>query len=518
MSPRTFQPRLALIGLGWLTLLAIPIPILAADNLWQSSVGQTSFYETRSSSGEHLAGTAWESSLIPGYVYNISFGVRKLQGKIGLLIGDLPVIPIDAPGDYSFDFAISEAGERRMMFETRSDDVAVRVNRISVTQQSQTPSVGTGFELPSGHYWSFDGERNLNAEMVVPLENPESTTNYRLGIARDLHDALTTPGARGFWFSVDWRTVEIGDGKYDWSLIDDNVKVARDLGLKVIVQVADRSFDATDILPAYFPAEYRIPSSGGGSTGVVAKRWDSYVYSRVIRLYAAIADRYAFDPAFAGIGTPETALGQLTGGDYTLAAYRNALTQIVTQGQGALKTGELLFYLNFLPGGDRSDMNKDARVSLLRDLPHGSLLVGAPDITPDVKGMVRSVSPYRIHARKYMPGARQFCHLQHVDQGHRGINVKNNQHRVEYLDEVAAVREREAQPWFAGEPAVFEFDDVGLHPDGVLGDLWQPQELLDFGRRNFDCAYVFWHYRSGAHWEGAVWQDVREVILQNQDF
>ena len=485
-------------------------------------MGQTWFDEVRSAPGEQLAGTSWESTLTPGNVYHISFHVRNLRGTMGLRVGDLPPISVDRAGMYSFDFGISESGERRMMFETRSDNVAARVDGISVTQtptvlnyQSAARATDEDSALPSGHYWSFAKERNLNSEMVIPLASPESTTSYNLSIAQGLHDALTTPGVRGFWFPINWRSVEIRDGVYNWSLIDDNVKVARDYGLKVIIGVSDRSFDGTNILPEYFPSQYVITFSGGGSTGIVAKRWDPYVYKRMIRLFKDIAKRYGSNPAFAGIAMSETALGQLNGGDYTLSAYREALIQIVTQSQTALKTKKFLFYLNFLLGGDRSDMNKDARVSLLRDVPHRSLLVGAPDITPDFKGMVRSVSPYRIHTRKNLSSLSQFCHLQHIDQGHRGVNIKDNQFRLDYLEEVRKVREREADPNFAGEPAVFEFDDVGLHPDEVLGDLWQPQELLDFGRRNFGCSHILWHHRDVAEWQGASWQDIQQVILQN---
>jgi len=195
-----------------------------------------------------------------------------------------------------------------------------------------------------------------------------------------------------------------------------------------------------------------------------------------------------------------------SGHGYSLDAYVNALIQILTRSEVALRRHALLYYQNFLPDGNRLDMSKDARVSLLRNVPHAALLVGAPDLTPDVRGVVRSLSPYRIHVRKRLPSAGQFCHLQHVDQGHHGLNVKDNRHRQEYLAEL--------QRLAAGS---YEVDDVGLHPEAQLGTLWPLQELLDFGRRNFGCGRVLWHYRDGSWWEGAVWQDVQQVILQNQN-
>lgn len=88
------------------------------------------------------------------------------------------------------------------------------------------------------------------------------------------------------------------------------------------------------------------------------------------------------------------------------------------------------------------------------------------------------------------------------------------------------MRRRQGQYWFNGTPAVFEFDDlrapngtkVNLHPSSVLGQLWKPRELLDFGVRNFDCDYVLWHYWEWGGPDEFGWDDVKPVILNNQHF
>jgi hypothetical protein len=140
--------------------------------------------------------------------------------------------------------------------------------------------------------------------------------------------------------------------------------------------------------------------------------------------------------------------------------------------------------------------------------------------------MPRSVSNYRIHVRKTMPSLQQFCLLQHIDQGKLHVNVKSNEYRQEYLDDVAKVHQRERQSWFSDTPAVFEFDDlrdgsgnkVKLHAQGELGKMWTPEELLEYGRRNFDCDYVMWHYRPIATPGEFTWQDVRPVITRHECF
>ena len=377
--------------------------------------------------------------------------------------------------------------------------------------------------IPKGHYLSFARERNFKTEMMDLIDKPwTAPSDYAMNKAKALDEALRTPGVKGFWVEFPWRSVEVGDGQYDWRAIDDNMAVARRYGLKLLIKIADRSFNGVNIMPDYFPSQYVLATSNSRSSGYTAKRWDPYVYSRIIRIYKAIAKRYASNPGFGGIATAETAFGNTSGDSgYTLAAYQNALTQIATQTQAAMSNGKLFLYLNFLKGGDNSDMNLDARVKLLRDVPHHALVVGAPDITPDVKGMPASATPYRIHVRKYMPSVSQLCHFQHRDQGIAGINVKNNDHRIAYLDRVATVRERESQKWFSGTPAVFEFDDlrdpqgnkVTLHPNWVLGKLWRLDELFGYAKRNFDCDYYLWHYRDYPRPEEFGWSDVRTVIL-----
>lgn len=498
-----------------------------AANIWQSTFGQTWFYEFRTDPWDVLSGTWWEASLNPGETYRISFNVKWVKGRMDLLVGDNQAVPITAPGDYTVDFYIRSGGKRRVVFVAAGRDVGAAVHRISVSPKGSTASLGNGNNVPKGHYLSFDRERNLKIEMMDLVTRPWTVSSqWELKRARDLEDALSTPGIKGMYMAFDWRTIEVGDGKYDWRLIDDNMAVARKYGLKLIIKISDRSFDGTNILPRYFPSEHVVWTTGDRASGVVARRWHPYVYNRIIRLYKRIANRYANDSAFGGIASTETATGYFKGydGGYTASAYRAALAQIAIQTQAAMPRGKLFLYMNFLMYGQSIDMNKDLRVALLRDVPHDKLVVGAPDITPDVTGMPRSVTPYRIHARKQMPDLQQFCHMQHVDHGLNGINAKSNDRRQKYFDEVARLRAMETQSWFNGKPAAIEFDDlrdpngnkVALHPKWVLGQLWQPDELFEYGRRNFGCAYVFWHWREWPRAGEFSWPDVKPVVLNNQ--
>lgn len=518
------------------------VPLSSWANVWQDSFGQRWFYEVRSTAGETMAGTWWESSLEPGSTYTISFDVKKLQGEMNLRVGGAPAIAITNEGRKSFDFAVTEGGKRHLIFLSATSDVAASVGEISVTRQGGEKSVSggdsggsapantVGSDAGKGHYLSFSRERNLKTEMMDVLAGPRgASSNFQWRVANDLDEALNTAGVKGFQVTIDWGTVEKWDGGFDWQLLDDNMKVAKAYGLKFVVKVLDRSFDGSNPMPAYFPSNAVLWSTGsGGSKGFVSKRWDPYVYTRMIRLYKAIAHRYDSDVAFGGIASTESAPGNFTDPSYSVAKYETAMTQIVTQTQGALKNGQLFWYLNFIRGNNTINLNHDSRVRMLGQVPHDSLVLGGPDITPDVKGMPGSVNNYRVHARKTMPSLPQFCHLQHVDLGLGGRNVKDNTHRIDYLEKTAAVRERESQSWFTGTPATFEFDTldptgkslVTLHPTWQLGQLWQPRELFDFGQANFGCEYVFWNYReSWGNWSNQfTWPDIEPIIIDTQYF
>lgn len=497
-------------------------------NIWQNSFGQAWFFETSAVGGQLLAGSWSESSLAPGHTYTISFTVKSLRGTVGLALGDLPTIQITKTGSYSYDFPITQNGKRRLAFQSIGTNVAAGVNNITVAKRWSAPQ-GSGGDLNGarkGHYISFAHARNLKTDMLDPVQKPHTArSNYHLRVAQDLDGALRMPGVAGVWMGFMWRDLEVGDGKFNWTVLDQNVEVARQYGLKFIVGIHDRSFDGSNIMPTYFPSQYVLWVSNGGLSGYVAKRWEPYVYNRLIRLYKAIANRYANNPGFGGIATSETAIGTTNGG-YTIQKYRHALTQIATQTQAALTNGKFFFYLNFLNGGQNFDMNLDQRVALVRDLVPGNLVIGGPDITPDVAGMPGSASSYRIHVRKTMPKVEQFCHAQHVDHGQGGANVKSNKHRQSYFSNVERIRRNEQQYWFKGTPAVFQFDDlrdpngnkVDLHPNWVLGDRWQLDELFEFGQRNFACDYMFWHYREHPKTGEFGWEDTRTVILNNPYF
>jgi hypothetical protein len=248
----------------------------------------------------------------------------------------------------------------------------------------------------------------------------------------------------------------------------------------------------------------------------------------MIRLYKAIASRYASDEGFGGIATTESALGNFSDGSYSVAKYETALTQIMTQTQAAMTRGKLFWYLNFIRGNNVINLNHDSRVHMADQVPHDSIVLGGPDVTPDVRGMAMSVNNYRVHLRKTMSSLPQFCHLQYVDLGLGNRNLKDNTYRLKYLEKVAAVREREQQSWFSGTPATFEFSTldptgeslVQLHPQWQLGNAWQPRELFDFGQANFGCNYVFWNYRKpwGSNDDQFYWTDIAPLITDTRYF
>lgn len=522
--------RRAAMPVGVLLLCALPVSAFA-ENIWKATFGQAWFWESRSSANQAIAGTWWEASLTPGATYQISFEVNHLSGSAGLYVGGRSRIGINRTGWHSYEFNIWKDGPRKMMFTSGSNNMTLGVRKIVVKRKwgsggSASPA-GNGGAMPKGHYLAFSRDRNLKTEMLDLIDNPRTAqSGWHLDMAREIHDGLTTPGIRGFQIRLDWKNLEVGDGRFDWRMMDGNMAVARRLGLKYIVQVATRTFDGSNPMPGYFPKQYSIWWQGNGQSGYVAKLWDPWVYNRLIRLYKAIAARYSGDAAFGGIATDETALGNLSGGNYSYWKYRTALIEIATKTQSALKHGRLFMYMNFVKGGDNYDMRKDGRVDIVRNIPQYAVAVGGPDITPDLPGMVGNMASYRIHLRKNYPQVEQFCHAMHIDQGAGNVNRKSNTQRRAFADTVRQVRQRESQSWFDGQRAIFEFDDlrdpngkrVDYHPDWVLGKLWAPAETFAYATRNFRCDYFLWNFRDSmfANQTGYWWPDVRPVVVNNQ--
>ncbi|MEQ8205130.1 MAG: hypothetical protein RIA65_03060, partial [Woeseia sp.] len=164
------------------------------------------------------------------------------------------------------------------------------------------------------------------------------------------------------------------------------------------------------------------------------------------------------------------------------------------------------------------------RVEMATSEPRGALVIGGPDVTPDVKGMPSSVNSYRVRVRNQVPGLDQFCHLQHVDLGLGGKNVKSNIQRQNFLNQIIRVRAAEALPSFRGTPASLVKDDlrnpagvrVDLHPNWVVGNHWTPLELFEFADRNYQCDYFFWNYVDNAGSERYGWPEIRPVVLDTR--
>ena len=524
-------------------LVLLALPAAANANVWRDSFGKQWFYANVANSGKLAAGAWWESDLKPGNTYTISFRVTKLNGAIGLYVGGRSMIRIDNTGSYTFDFAIQSNAPRRMVFTAQQNNTTVAVSEIRVVERSSSSDGGDGGgggggggdsgsdgnSMPKGHYLNFSRERNLEKEMLNYIDDPSiSPSNWHMGIAEDMHDALTMRAVKGFSVHVPWRSLETSDNRFNWILLDANMRVARRLNKKFIVKITTRSFNDSNPVPSYFPSSQSV-WNGGGFT---AKLWDKWTYNRLIRLHEKIIDRYGSDSAFGGIATSETSVGNVSSGNYSLSSYRNALTEMANRTQSALReagNGRFFWYLNFVRGGDSANLRQDVRVNLLKnDVEHDALAIGGPDITPDAGGMPGSVNGYRIHTRKTMSDVDQFCHLQHADQGQGGTNRKSNRSRRDYQEKVDRWRAREEQPWFDGPRAIFEFSElllsrgspVQLHPDSVLGQLWHPSEIFDFADRNFQCDYFFWNYRENVHnrQDEFWWEDIQPIIRNNEYF
>lgn len=353
-----------------------------------------------------------------------------------------------------------------------------------------------------GHYISFGTFIDLKTEMMDILDAPSSYTDTRVAAARYLRDTITAPGVQGVWIPFDWDLVEIANNEFNWVPFEHNLRVAQRLGLRVIMKFSDRSFNGRNIMPDYFPAQYSIAVGGRTDAldGYVSKRWDPYVYNKIVRLLRAAATRYDAHPAFEGIATTETAPGQfdLAANGYTKEAYENALITIVNNSKTAFVQSKLFFYINFIPLGGALDLSRDSRTKIISAIRGSSISIGGPDVMADDEGHADSANLVYIWAEQMYPNLTKSCHAQFNDYQ----QAKTNAARIDYKTRTGAFPDDILRTLGGNE--------VDLHPSAELGILWTPFETFRYGLENFGCNYFFWHFRRSS--TGYETADVLPVI------
>ncbi|TYA78393.1 beta-galactosidase [Seonamhaeicola marinus] len=197
----------------------------------------------------------------------------------------------------------------------------------------------------------------INAKCPIPKSNIKhfvyfSKDRHRIkGHAFLAHNAF-----KGAQVMYAWKQLEPQKGKYDFSVIEEDLNYLKKYGKKLFIQLQDASFNVKyNPVPEYLTTnayangallhyEHKTPE------GWVAKRWNTKVQERFALLLQALGKR--FDGEIEGINLQETAISINTSKapDFSEKAYVEGLKANMLALKTAFPKSTTMLYANFMPG------------------------------------------------------------------------------------------------------------------------------------------------------------------------
>lgn len=221
----------------------------------------------------------------------------------------------------------------------------------------------------------------------------------------NIRELIERADIAGVQIVYNWKDLETGKDKYDFSQIETDLAFLGRLNKKLFIQIQDRFFSpAARNVPRYLLEE---PQYGGGlapqldnpgedlpsGSGWVAQQWNPEVRLRYQKLLRALGKR--FDGRVYGVNLPETAADvdiehDKTG--FTCDKYFNAELENLKAAKEAFKKSFVVQYVNFWPCEWENDRNYMGR--LFEFAVKNKAGLGGPDIVPDKKAQMKNSYPF----------------------------------------------------------------------------------------------------------------------------
>ncbi|HBA60043.1 MAG TPA: hypothetical protein DCZ92_04335 [Elusimicrobia bacterium] len=209
----------------------------------------------------------------------------------------------------------------------------------------------------------------------------------------------------GVQIVYNWKDLETGKDRYEFSQIEKDLKFLDRLGKKLFIQVQDRFFlpEARNV-PKYLLED---PLYGGGlvpqadnagegapaGSGWAAMHWNPGVRLRYQKLLQALAGR--FDGRVYGVNLPETSIDinmkrDRTG--FSCDKYFSAELENLKAAKAAFRKSYVVQYVNFWPCEWENDRNYMGR--LFEFAAKNGIGLGGPDIVPYKKAQMKNSYPF----------------------------------------------------------------------------------------------------------------------------
>ena len=221
---------------------------------------------------------------------------------------------------------------------------------------------------------------------------------------------LSTQSIAGAQLKYTWKELEPERGRYRFESLRDDAYFLERHGKRLFVQIQDISFDEQIVnVPDYLvegaaygggvARQYEFEGDDEESAtpgGWVARRWDSAVRDRFIRLLQALGED--FDGLIEGVNLAETAIdfgesSELYPEGFTPGDYLEGVIAIMTGLRDAFSRSTVIQYANFMPG---EWLPWDDHGYLRTVYAHADSIgmgVGGPDLLPHRRGQQNHSHP-----------------------------------------------------------------------------------------------------------------------------
>lgn len=251
----------------------------------------------------------------------------------------------------------------------------------------------------------------LLLSILFTLTTYSQIKNYLfVGMDRDqLRDTefynWTTSPFEGVQIAYSWKQLERQKDNYDFSLIDEDLKLLQQYGKKLFIQFEDVSFsNQYNHTPKYLlddpdyhdgaARQYKFKDYNDQSeyfqSGWVVRRWDPAVQNRLYKLFAALGNKY--DGIIEGINLEETSVefgsGPLHPPGFSFPRYRDAVIENLAALKKAFPRSTVIAYANFMPGGFRPTEDTTYLRSVYEFAWKNNIGVGGPDLLPYKPGQM----------------------------------------------------------------------------------------------------------------------------------
>ncbi|WP_423383621.1 hypothetical protein [Burkholderia sp. LMG 32019] len=225
------------------------------------------------------------------------------------------------------------------------------------------------------------------------------------GDLKQIDSMIKRPDIEGVQVVYNWKDLEKDKGRYDFSLIEQDLHYLDGLNRKLFIQIQDRFFEPQarnvppyllhdpvyqgGLVPQYDnPGENRPVGNGW-----VAQQWNPAVQERYQQLLAALAKQ--FDGRVMGVNLPETAIDldmkhDRTG--FSCDGYFDATLRNLDFSRKAFHKSYVVQYVNFWPCEWDNDHRYMSRLFSFASKKNVGL--GGPDIVPGKKGQMKNSYPF----------------------------------------------------------------------------------------------------------------------------